>query len=61
MSIFTTTKPIESTPFSDFFRNASSREKNRVYSRVLKGATLRQQEQLARVKLARCSDTEPKR
>lgn len=32
----------ESTPFSDFIRNASSAEKKRVYDRVLKAASERQ-------------------
>jgi hypothetical protein len=35
--------PLASTPFSDFFRKASSSEKKRVYNEVLKGATERQQ------------------
>ena len=34
-----TTKPLASTLFSDFIRNASSREKKSVYSRVLKKAS----------------------
>ncbi len=59
MSIFTSTKELESTPFSDFFRNASSSEKTRVYARVLKGATIRQQEQLARVKAAKDNNIKP--
>jgi hypothetical protein len=28
-------KPVESTPFSDFIRNASSEDKKRVYRQVL--------------------------
>ena len=32
-----------STPFSDFFRNAPSAQKNRVYESVLKKSTERQQ------------------
>jgi hypothetical protein len=32
----------ESTGFSDFIRNASAREKKRVYTEVLRGATERQ-------------------
>lgn len=36
-------KPLASTPFSDFIRNASSREKKRVYEDVMKKATERQQ------------------
>ncbi|WP_322629115.1 hypothetical protein [Halothiobacillus sp.] len=34
---------VESTPFSDFIRNASSEQKKRVYAGVLKEATERQQ------------------
>jgi len=33
---------VESTPFSDFIRNASSAERKRVYGRVLKLASERQ-------------------
>ena len=33
---------VESTPFSDFIRNASSAERKRVYGRVLKKASERQ-------------------
>ncbi|MDO3384766.1 hypothetical protein QWI17_02820 [Gilvimarinus sp. SDUM040013] len=43
MITFGQNKPLKSTSFSDFFRNASSREKKKVYSRVLKRATARQQ------------------
>jgi len=35
-------KKAASTPFSEFIRNASSAEKKRVYERVLKKATERQ-------------------
>ncbi|MGB9430158.1 MAG: hypothetical protein WCC11_09865 [Gammaproteobacteria bacterium] len=35
-------KPADSTPFAEFIRNASSAEKKRVYARVLKKATERQ-------------------
>jgi len=49
MAIFTPTKTLESTPFSDFFRNAPSAEKKRVYARVLKKATERQLRQMSRV------------
>ena len=35
-------KTTTSTPFSEFIRNASSAEKKRVYERVLKKATKRQ-------------------
>jgi hypothetical protein len=41
-----------STPFSDFFHNASSKEKKRVYAEVLRGATERQRQQIARAKAA---------
>jgi len=43
MSIFSKKKTVKSTVFSDFIRNAPSREKKRVYSDVLKRATERQQ------------------
>lgn len=36
------TPTVSETPFSDFIRNASSREKKRVYTEVLKKATDRQ-------------------
>jgi hypothetical protein len=35
-------KPIVSTRFSEFIRNATSEQKKRVYSKVLKKATERQ-------------------
>jgi hypothetical protein len=35
---------VESTPFSDFIRNASSEQKKRVYAGVLKEVTERQQQ-----------------
>ncbi|MDX1366501.1 hypothetical protein [Pseudomonas sp.] len=38
----TKVKTVPSTPFADFIRNASSGEKKRVYERVLKKATERQ-------------------
>ena len=50
MAVFTTTKAVESTPFSDFFRNAPSKDKKRVYARVLEKATERQQQQMSRVR-----------
>lgn len=49
MTIFVPTKTLESTPFSEFFRNAPSTEKKRVYARVLKNATERQLRQMSRV------------
>ena len=42
MAIFSKSKTADSTPFSDFIRTASSAEKKRVYGRVLKKATERQ-------------------
>lgn len=35
-------KPVSSTPFSEFIRNASSAEKKQVYRKVLERATERQ-------------------
>ncbi len=35
-------KPVASTPFSEFIRNASSAEKKRVYTQVMKKASERQ-------------------
>ena len=40
-------KILASTPFSDFIRNASSREKKRIYTAVMKKATERQNRLLA--------------
>lgn len=42
MSLFSKQKTLESTPFSEFIRNASSSEKKRVYTDVLKRAVERQ-------------------
>lgn len=42
-------KPVASTPLSDFIRNASAREKKRVYKQVLEKATESQNRVLARV------------
>ncbi len=44
------TKPklLASTPLSDFIRNASSAEKKRIYTAVMKKATERQNRLLAR-------------
>lgn len=39
---------VRSTPFSDFFRNASSDKKQRVYEAVLKRSTERQLQVLAK-------------
>ena len=41
-------KILASTPFSDFIRNASSAEKKRVYTAVMKKATEHQNRILAR-------------
>ncbi len=45
-----TTKKLKTTPFSEFIRNASSAEKKRVYSLVLKKASIRQQELIEKSK-----------
>jgi len=42
MTLFSRQKKAEFTPFSDFIRNASSKEKKRVYSVVMKNATEKQ-------------------
>ena len=42
VSLFSKPKPVVSTRFSDFIRNASSEEKKRVYTEVLKKASDRQ-------------------
>ncbi|OYV24942.1 MAG: hypothetical protein B7Z82_09145 [Halothiobacillus sp. 20-54-6] len=44
MNFLKKTRKLESTPFSDFIRNASSEQKKRVYAGVLKEATERQQQ-----------------
>jgi hypothetical protein len=46
-------KLVASTPFSDFIRNASSAEKKRVYTEVMKKATERQSRILALYKAER--------
>ena len=46
--MFSKLKTVKSTTFSDFIRNASSREKKRVYTDVLKKATDRQTEVIRR-------------
>ena len=45
-------KTVASTPFSHFIRNASSAEKKRVYTAVMRKASARQAEMLARYKAA---------
>jgi hypothetical protein len=39
MSFFTVIKPVKSTKFSEFIRNASSAEKKRIYNDVMKKST----------------------
>jgi len=39
MRIFERTKPVKSTRFSEFIRNAPSKDKKKVYGVVLKKAT----------------------
>lgn len=46
-------KPVTSTPLSEFIRNASSREKKRVYKQVLEKATESQNRVLSRVATAK--------
>jgi hypothetical protein len=53
MSIFSKSKTAESTPFSDFIRKASSREKKRVYAHVLKKATEKQNSLIIRTASAK--------
>jgi BarA-like signal transduction histidine kinase len=45
-----------STPFSAFFRNASSREKKRVYLRVLVRASKRQEAILKQARLSKVTN-----
>lgn len=47
MSLFSKSKPLASTAFSDFIRNASSAEKKKVYTEVMKKASERQNAVLA--------------
>lgn len=44
---------VQSTPFSEFIRNASSAEKKRVYKRVLEKASESQNRVLARITSAK--------
>lgn len=46
MAIFKKLKIVKTTAFADFIRNASAREKKRVYSAVMKKATERQLEMI---------------
>ena len=52
MSIFSRSKPLATTAFSDFIRNASSAEKKKVYTEVMKKASERQNSVLASGKRA---------
>lgn len=47
MALFFKSKPKGSSAFSEFIRNASSRDRKRLYSKVLDKATERQQAILA--------------
>jgi negative regulator of replication initiation len=53
MIFSTKPKKVASTPMSNFIRNASSAEKNKVYKRVLKKASERQNDLVERVALAK--------
>jgi hypothetical protein len=46
-------KPSGSTPLSEFIRNATSEEKKKVYSEVLRRASERQNEVVTRVRIKR--------
>lgn len=46
-------KAVASTPFSEFIRNAPSKEKKRIYKRVLEKASESQNRVLARAASAR--------
>ena len=46
-------KPVASTPFSDFIRNAKAAEKKRVYTDVMRKATENQNRLLAQAALAK--------
>lgn len=50
MKIFSKKPALESTPFSEFIRNASSAQKKKVYMEVLRKATERQNAVIASVK-----------
>lgn len=51
--LFKKPKPVVSSPFSEFIRNASSAEKKRVYKVVLEKATERQNAVLKRAAAAK--------
>ncbi|GGX69061.1 hypothetical protein [Saccharospirillum salsuginis] len=44
--MFSSQPKVASTAFSDFIRNAPSKEKKRVYAKVLEGASERQRKQV---------------
>lgn len=46
-------KPTQSSPFSEFIRNASSAEKKRIYGEVLRKATERQNQVTAKIAAAK--------
>lgn len=50
MAIFSKSRPLASTAFSDFIRNASSAEKKKVYTEVMRRASERQNAVLASAK-----------
>lgn len=51
--IFLKRKPVASSPFSEFIRNASSAERKRVYAAVLQKATERQNRMAAKAAVSR--------
>lgn len=51
--IFSKPKAKKSSPFSEFIRNASSRDKKRVYTDVLKKATDRQLDVIHKAQLVK--------
>ncbi|MEX1214798.1 hypothetical protein [Saccharospirillum sp.] len=44
---------VASTAFSDFIRYASSKEKKRIYAKVLEGASERQRKQIEQAQITR--------
>ena len=52
MSLFSKLKTVETTAFAEFIRNASSRQKKRVYADVLEKATEKQLEIIHRAHTA---------
>lgn len=49
MALFSKSKPKGSSAFSEFFRNAKSKERKRLYAKVLDKATERQMALVAEV------------